>query len=383
MPPRGCRSGPCAPNRRVDVPVPEDAARPATVRRSASAQGRRRRRHELWHLPSEPDASQRLRVFVLAVDAAEVLHRSKEADGRRPAISLGSLPDRHARPRRVRAGSFLQRSWSVVVDIVCVSMIVWIASGLYMWWELPGQRRWGWLAIARAARHPSLFFTLAVVKPVSPGSGDTPRVAFGACGLSTKSTRDDDESVRGAACGVRRRHYSRRHRRRVLSATPAKPATTSASSRARIASWHGDRSRLRVATKGGLTRPNGLWVPDGRAQAPGRGMRSQPPRARRRSDHLYQLACSRPTHATRDQHASARGAQARRAIETSVSVTSTVGQIEEARQIDDIAAVQVELSPWKDENVLNGVAAYCMLHRIPLLAHRPFGGPQRRRRVVA
>ena len=27
-------------------------------------------------------------------------------------------------------------------------MIVWIASGLYMWWGLPGQRRWGWLAIA-------------------------------------------------------------------------------------------------------------------------------------------------------------------------------------------------------------------------------------------
>ncbi len=41
----------------------------------------------------------------------------------------------------------LQHSWSVVVDLVSVAMIVWVASGLYMWWELPGQRRWGWLAI--------------------------------------------------------------------------------------------------------------------------------------------------------------------------------------------------------------------------------------------
>jgi hypothetical protein len=40
------------------------------------------------------------------------------------------------------------RSWSVVIDLVCAAMIVWIASGLYMWWALPGHRRWGWIAIA-------------------------------------------------------------------------------------------------------------------------------------------------------------------------------------------------------------------------------------------
>jgi hypothetical protein len=55
--------------------------------------------------------------------------------------------------------SLIDRSWSVVVDIVCLSMILWIASGLYMWWELPGQRRWGWLAIAGGTAS-FLFFTL-------------------------------------------------------------------------------------------------------------------------------------------------------------------------------------------------------------------------------
>ena len=43
--------------------------------------------------------------------------------------------------------SALARSWSIVVDLVSVAMIVWIASGLYMWWGLPGHRRWGWIAI--------------------------------------------------------------------------------------------------------------------------------------------------------------------------------------------------------------------------------------------
>jgi hypothetical protein len=44
--------------------------------------------------------------------------------------------------------SLLDNSWSVVVDLVCAGMILWIASGLYMWWGIPAHRRWGWIAIA-------------------------------------------------------------------------------------------------------------------------------------------------------------------------------------------------------------------------------------------
>src|SRR5262245_15302210 len=33
-----------------------------------------------------------------------------------------------------------------------------------------------------------------------------------------------------------------------------------------LASWGGDRSRVTVATKGGLTRPHGAWIADGRAR---------------------------------------------------------------------------------------------------------------------
>jgi hypothetical protein len=56
------------------------------------------------------------------------------------------LTGMHARGGFDQEG-FLQDSWSVVVDLVCLGMIVWIASGLYMWWGLPGHRNWGWLAI--------------------------------------------------------------------------------------------------------------------------------------------------------------------------------------------------------------------------------------------
>jgi hypothetical protein len=47
-------------------------------------------------------------------------------------------------------GGFWDVMWAVCVDVVSVALILWMASGLYMWWKLPGTglRGWGWLAIA-------------------------------------------------------------------------------------------------------------------------------------------------------------------------------------------------------------------------------------------
>ena len=38
-------------------------------------------------------------------------------------------------------------AWALFIDVVCVGLILWIASGIYMWWGLPSTRRWGWLAM--------------------------------------------------------------------------------------------------------------------------------------------------------------------------------------------------------------------------------------------
>jgi hypothetical protein len=53
----------------------------------------------------------------------------------------------------------LQNSWSLVVDLVCVAIVLWVASGLYMWWAIPGHRRWGVAAILGGAAS-FLFFTM-------------------------------------------------------------------------------------------------------------------------------------------------------------------------------------------------------------------------------
>jgi hypothetical protein len=56
------------------------------------------------------------------------------------------LTGMHARGGFEQEG-LLQRSWSVVVDVVCLAMVVWIASGIYMWWGVRRHRVWGALAL--------------------------------------------------------------------------------------------------------------------------------------------------------------------------------------------------------------------------------------------
>lgn len=33
--------------------------------------------------------------------------------------------------------------WALVVDLFCVTTLVWVGTGLYLWWKLPALRRWG------------------------------------------------------------------------------------------------------------------------------------------------------------------------------------------------------------------------------------------------
>jgi hypothetical protein len=48
-------------------------------------------------------------------------------------------------------GGFWDSVWAVFVDAVSIGLILWIASGIYMWWGLPSTRRWGWIALGAGA----------------------------------------------------------------------------------------------------------------------------------------------------------------------------------------------------------------------------------------
>ena len=50
-------------------------------------------------------------------------------------------------------GGFWDSVWAVFVDLVSAGLLLWILSGLIMWWKIPGTglRRWGWIALAGGA----------------------------------------------------------------------------------------------------------------------------------------------------------------------------------------------------------------------------------------
>jgi aryl-alcohol dehydrogenase-like predicted oxidoreductase/histidinol phosphatase-like enzyme len=204
---------------------------------------------------------------------------------------------------------------------------------------------------------------------------------MGCMRLSTRVERDDDEAVRvlhaGLDAGVNLLDTADAY---CLDATEA-GHNERLIARA-LTSWKGDRTRLVVATKGGLTRPDGRWTPDGRA----RSLRAACERSLEalgvsRID-LYQLHVVDPAVSLATSVRALAALQRDRLIDAIGLCNVTVGQIDEARRIVDVSAVQVELSLWHDTNILNGVAAYCLANGLRLLAHRPLGGVERRRRIA-
>ena len=142
-----------------------------------------------------------------------------------------------------------------------------------------------------------------------------------------------------------------------------------------LASWNGDRSRIVVATKGGLTRPEGKWIPEGRA----RHLRAACEASLRalgadRID-LYQLHAPDPRTPLATSVRALAALKDEGLVERVGLCNVNVGQIEEARRITEISAVQVELSVWHDENLLNGVVQYCITHGIQLVAYPAAGWP--------
>jgi hypothetical protein len=70
------------------------------------------------------------------------------------------LTGMHARGGFEQEG-ILPTAWSLIIDLVCLSLIGWVASGVYMWWRQPRLRRLGWIALASGAL-PFLLFTLGL-----------------------------------------------------------------------------------------------------------------------------------------------------------------------------------------------------------------------------
>jgi aryl-alcohol dehydrogenase-like predicted oxidoreductase len=146
-----------------------------------------------------------------------------------------------------------------------------------------------------------------------------------------------------------------------------------------LRSWSGDRTRIEVATKGGLIRPRGAWVPAGKAKDLRAGCEASLRALGVEAIDLYQLHAVDPDTPIETSVRALAVLQAEGLVRRIGLCNVTVGQVEAARRIAEVASVQVSLSPLDDENLRNGVAEYCRDHGIRLIAYRPLGGDRRQR----
>ena len=148
-----------------------------------------------------------------------------------------------------------------------------------------------------------------------------------------------------------------------------------------LATWRGDRSNIVIATKGGLTRPGGRWVPDGRAKHLAAACEGSCRALGVERLDLYQLHVPDPRVPWATSVRALAALKREGLIDRIGLCNVTVLQIEDARRIVEIDSIQVELSLWSDQHFLSGVVRYCLENRLRLLAYRPLGGKKSRARI--
>lgn len=145
-----------------------------------------------------------------------------------------------------------------------------------------------------------------------------------------------------------------------------------------LAAYAGDTSEVRVATKGGLIRPNGRWERDG-----------SPDHLRRTIRESYQaLGGEQPIflwqhHAPDPDYPVDISLQpALEAVEEGlirfIGVSNyTVEQLELALSVAEVVSVQNQYSLWNRKPEETGVLAYCEREGLSFLPWGPFGGRRR------
>lgn len=43
--------------------------------------------------------------------------------------------------------SFFSDLWAIVIDLVCAGFLIWIATGIFMWWKIKSSRTWGFITV--------------------------------------------------------------------------------------------------------------------------------------------------------------------------------------------------------------------------------------------
>jgi len=194
------------------------------------------------------------------------------------------------------------------------------------------------------------------------------RIGLGCMRLSTDADRDEELAVETIAAAVAAG---------VTVFDTARAYGDNERLLARALRRRGAERSARIVTKGGMTRAGGGWVPDGRASA----IRSDCEASLAALDglpiDLYLIHAPDPRTPWRTSvRALARLLDEGLVRRVGVANVSRP-QLDEARQLVDVTAVQIALSPFDDAAIRGGLVEHCAQQGIAVMAHSPLGGPGR------
>ena len=142
------------------------------------------------------------------------------------------------------------------------------------------------------------------------------------------------------------------------------------------------RAGVRVVSKGGMSRPDGQWLPDGRARSLRADCEASLEALGEVPIDLYLLhAPDSRTPWKTSVRALARLADDGLVANVGVSNVN-LPQLDEALELAPIAAVQVALSPFDLGALRGGIVERCEERGLTLIAHSPLGGPRRAKRLA-
>ena len=144
----------------------------------------------------------------------------------------------------------------------------------------------------------------------------------------------------------------------------------------------GTNRRARIVTKGGMTRPEGRWVPDGRAKAIRADCEASLAALDGLPIDLYLIHAPDPRTPWRTSVRALAKLADEGLVERIGLSNVNRHQLDEALELAPIAAVQVGLSLLDDSALRGGVVERCEEAEVTVMAHSPLGGPSRVRSLA-
>jgi aryl-alcohol dehydrogenase-like predicted oxidoreductase len=145
-----------------------------------------------------------------------------------------------------------------------------------------------------------------------------------------------------------------------------------------LQNYSGDTSQVKIATKGGLMRPNGSWTRNGNPNHLRETIRqSYEALGGTKAIDVWQYHSPDPDYSIAEALAPAKEAQEAGLINYVGVSNFSVEQIKQAQEVVEIVSVQNQYSPWNRQPEFDGVLEYCEAQNLTFFPWSPLGGSRR------